>query len=123
MTTVTRQRQNGEVVGLAIVLAAVLLFFAVTTPRFLTLGTFQSIAFQMPVLGLLTLAMLMPIVSGGFNLAVTFTANIAGLVMAWVLQGMGGPDTGIAAFALAVMAALESARSGAPDMPQTPVTL
>jgi len=60
----------------------------------------------MPVLGLLTLAMLMPIVSGGFNLAVTFTANIAGLVMAWVLQSMGGPDAGIAAFALAVVAAL-----------------
>lgn len=106
MKTVTAQRQHGEVVGLAIVLAAVLLFFAVTTPRFLTLGTFQSIAFQMPVLGLLTLAMLMPIVSGGFNLAVTFTANIAGLVMAWVLQSMGGPDAGLAAFALAVVAAL-----------------
>ncbi len=106
MTAVTGQRQHGEVVGLAIVLAAVLVFFAVTTPRFLTLGTFQSIAFQMPVLGLLTLAMLMPIVSGGFNLAVTFTANIAGLAMAWVLQGMGGPDAGVAAFGLAVVAAL-----------------
>ena len=106
MTTVTGQGRHGELVGLAIVLAAVLVFFAVTTPRFLTLGTFQSIAFQMPVLGLLTLAMLMPIVSGGFNLAVTFTANIAGLAMAWVLQGMGGPDAGIAVFALAVVAAL-----------------
>ena len=106
MKTETLQRQHGEVIGLAIVLATVLVFFAVTTPRFLTLGTFQSIAFQMPVLGLLTLAMLMPIVSGGFNLAVTFTANIAGLVMAWVLQSMGGPDASIAAFALAVVAAL-----------------
>lgn len=106
MKTEALQKQHGEVIGLAIVLAAVLVFFAVTTPRFLTLGTFQSIAFQMPVLGLLTLAMLMPIVSGGFNLAVTFTANIAGLVMAWVLQSMGGPDAGIAAFALAVVAAL-----------------
>jgi simple sugar transport system permease protein len=76
------------------------------SPRFLTLGTFQSITFQLPVLGLLTLAMLMPIVSGGFNLAVTFTANIAGLAMAWVLQSMGGPDAGITAFGLAVAAAL-----------------
>ena len=101
MTSITGQRQYGEVAGLAIVLVLVLVFFAVTTPRFLILGTFQSIAFQMPVLGLLTLAMLMPIVSGGFNLAVTFTANIAGLAMAWVLQGMGGPDAGMAAFALA----------------------
>ena len=100
------QRQHGELFGLAIILVAVLVFFAATSPRFLTLGTFQSITFQLPVLGLLTLAMLMPIVSGGFNLAVTFTANIAGLAMAWVLQSMGGPDAGIAAFGLAVVAAL-----------------
>jgi simple sugar transport system permease protein len=100
------QRRHGELLGLAIILAAVLVFFATMTPRFLTLGTFQSITFQLPVLGLLTLAMLMPIVSGGFNLAVTFTANISGLVMAWVLQSMGGPDAGLAAFGLAVVAAL-----------------
>jgi simple sugar transport system permease protein len=100
------QRQHGELFGLAIILAAVLVFFAAMSPRFLTLGTFQSITFQLPVLGLLTLAMLMPIVSGGFNLAVTFTANIAGLAMAWVLQSMGGPDAGITAFGLAVAAAL-----------------
>ena len=99
-------RQHGELFGLAIILAAVLVFFAAMSPRFLTLGTFQSITFQLPVLGLLTLAMLMPIVSGGFNLAVTFTANIAGLAMAWMLQSMGGPDAGIAAFGLAVVAAL-----------------
>lgn len=100
------QRRHGELFGLVIILAVVLVFFAATTPRFLTLGTFQSITFQMPVLGLLTLAMLMPIVSGGFNLAVTFTANISGLAMAWVLQSMGGPDAGVAAFGLAVVAAL-----------------
>jgi len=100
------QRQHSELFGLTIILAAVLVFFAAMSPRFLTLGTFQSITFQLPVLGLLTLAMLMPIISGGFNLAVTFTANIAGLTMAWVLQGLGGPDAGIAAFGLAVVAAL-----------------
>ena len=50
-------------------------------------ATFGSVAFQLPELGLLTLAMLMPILSGGINLAVTFTANICGLTLAWVLQG------------------------------------
>ena len=38
-------------------------------PRFLTNATFDSVAFQLPELGLLTLAMLMPIISGGINLA------------------------------------------------------
>ncbi len=100
------RRQHGEVLGLGLILVAVVALFGLTTPRFLTVGTFQSITFQMPVLGILTLAMLMPIVSGGFNLAVTFTANMSGLVMAWVLQANGGPDAGLLAFGLAVVAAL-----------------
>jgi simple sugar transport system permease protein len=64
----------------------------------LTLATFDSVAFQLPELGLLTLAMLMPIISGGINLAVTFTANICGLTLAWVLHANGGSDAGLAAF-------------------------
>jgi simple sugar transport system permease protein len=80
--------------------------FGLTTPRFLALPTFQSMAFQIPELGLLTLAMLIPILSGGLNLAVTFIANIAGLTMAWILQSFGGPEAGSLAFVLAVVAAL-----------------
>ena len=97
---------RGEYVGLALLLAAVILLFGWTTPRFLSLATFQSMAFQMPELGILTLAMLIPILSGGLNLAVTFSANICGLTAAWILQSLGGPDAGVAAFALAVAGAL-----------------
>ena len=100
------RRQKGEVAGLSVILVAVVILFGLTTPRFLTIGTFQSITFQLPVLGILTLAMLMPIASGGFNLAVTFTANIAGLVMAWILQAYGGPEAGGLAFGVAVAGAL-----------------
>jgi simple sugar transport system permease protein len=50
--------------------------------------------------------MLMPIISGGFNLAITFTANLAGLAMAYVLQTHGGVDAGVVAFVLGVLAAL-----------------
>ena len=60
----------------------------------------SSVAFQLPELGLLTLAMLMPIISGGINLAVTFTANLCGLTLAWVLKANGGPDASIYAFML-----------------------
>lgn len=96
----------GELAGLSLLLVIVLLTFGLATPRFWAAGTFQSIAFQMPELGLLTLAMLVPILSGGLNLAVTFTANIAGLAMAWVLQSMGGTDAGGSGFALSLLAAL-----------------
>ena len=97
---------RGEYLGLGLLLVAVLLLFGWTTPRFLSLATFQSMAFQMPELGILTLAMLIPILSGGLNLAVTFSANICGLAAAWILQTLGGPDAGVAAFALAVAGAL-----------------
>ena len=78
-------------------LVAVMVFFSLLSPRFLSVATFDSVAFQLPELGLLTLAMLMPIISGGINLSVTFTANICGLTLAWVLQANGGPDAGIMA--------------------------
>lgn len=97
---------GSDVVGLLGFLALVVVVLSLSSDRFLTASTFTSIAFQLPELGLLTLAMLMPIISGGFNLAATFTANIAGLAMAAVLQYFGGVDAGAGAFLLGVLAAL-----------------
>ena len=95
-----RKTLGGDVLGLTLALVAVVLVFGLMSPRFLSLATFNSVAFQLPELGLLTLAMLLPILSGGLNLAVTFTANISGLALAWVLQSFGGADAGIGAFLL-----------------------
>jgi simple sugar transport system permease protein len=95
-----------DITGLLGFLVVVIVLLGVTTDNFLSQATFTSVAFQLPELGLLTLAMLMPIISGGFNLAATFTANIAGLSMAWVLQHFGGVDAGAGAFILGVVAAL-----------------
>jgi simple sugar transport system permease protein len=79
---------------------------SLAAPHFFSPDTFVSVAFQLPELGLFTLAMLMPLVSGGFNLAVTFTANIAGLAMAWVLHSHGGVNAGAGAIASGIAAAL-----------------
>lgn len=95
-----------DVVGLLVLLGIVVVAFGVTAPGFLGASTFTSVAFQLPELGLLTLAMLMPIISGGFNLAITFTANLSGLAMAYVLQRHGGTDAGPAAFVAGAAAAL-----------------
>jgi simple sugar transport system permease protein len=97
---------DGDVLGLLALLVLVVALFGATAPNFLSESTFASVAFQLPELGLLSLAMLMPIISGGFNLAITFTANLAGLAMAWVLQSHGGVDAGFGAFLLGVAAAL-----------------
>lgn len=86
------------VIGLIFFLIAVLVAFSFASPQFLTAANFDSIAFQLPELGLLTLAMLMPIISGGFNLAIIYTANISGLTLAWVLIQFGGVDASFGAF-------------------------
>ena len=66
------------VLGLLGFLALVLVAFSLASPQFLSAANFNSMAFQLPELGLLTLAMLMPIISGGFNLAIIYTATSVG---------------------------------------------
>src|SRR5436190_21390134 len=101
-----RAQFGTEAMGLGLALVTVVMVFSLLSPRFLSLATFDSVAFQLPELGLLTLAMLMPIIAGGINLSVTFTANICGLTLAWVLKSNGGPDAGAFAFVLGSILAI-----------------
>ncbi|WP_408366565.1 ABC transporter permease [Paraburkholderia sediminicola] len=95
-----------DVAGLLGFLLLVIAVLSFASDRFFSASTFVSVAFQLPELGFFTLAMLMPLISGGFNLAVTFTANISGLAMAWVLHTYGGADAGAVAIILGIAAAL-----------------
>lgn len=107
-------RFGAETLPLLTFLVIVFVAFSLATPLFLTGANLRSMAFQMPVLGLLTLAMLVPILSGGLNLAIIFQANISGLTLAWVLIQFGGPEAGMGAFILGVVLALAAgAASGA----------
>lgn len=116
---VSRMRRDrtgaaGETLGLLLMLAALVVAFSIASPRFLTGANLGSMGFQMPLLGLLTLAMLAPIVSGGLNLAIVYTANISGLTLAWTLMQFGGAEAGIGAFLLGVaLALLAGALAGA----------
>src|SRR6516165_10431880 len=69
--------------GLIVVAAAI--FGALAPSRFLSGDTLRAIAFQMPELGILSLAMMVPLMSGGLNLAIIATANLCALVMAAIL--------------------------------------
>lgn len=108
MTLLARlnRRLGPEVPGLLGFLALVVVVFGLTAPNFLTAANFGSIAFQLPELGLLTLAMLIPIISGGFNLAIIYTANMAGLTLAFVLKSYGGVNAGLFPFVLGTVLAL-----------------
>jgi simple sugar transport system permease protein len=101
----------GAAAGLLVLLAALVLTFSILLPgRFLTWGTAQSMMFQLPELGLLALAMAIPLISGGLNLAIIATANQCALLMAWTMKtfiGTGaGPVETTAIIGLALLAGL-----------------
>ncbi|MDR7482317.1 MAG: ABC transporter permease [Armatimonadota bacterium] len=77
----------GELAILGLVLAVVTVFLAaVTDGRLLTLDSLASMAVQMPLLGMLTLAQLLPMLTGGIDLSIISTANLAGIAAAYVLK-------------------------------------
>lgn len=101
-----RSGLGADTSSLIVLLILVVLGFSLASPQFMTAANLGSMGFQMPLLGLLTLAMLAPIISGGFNLAVTYTANMSGLTLAWVLFQFGGTDAGLGALVLGCLAAI-----------------
>lgn len=79
---------DGAPVGLIALLVLICGVFTLLLPgRFATVDTLQSVLLQVPELGLLALAQLLPLISGGINLAIIACTNMAGLAMAWVLTG------------------------------------
>jgi simple sugar transport system permease protein len=93
--------------GLLGLLAALLVIFSLLMPTtFPHLSTLQAMMFQLPELGLLSLAMAIPLISGGINLAIIATANAAALLMAWILTALMPPDAAGGVLALWMLGAL-----------------
>ena len=77
---------SGTIATLAPLLLALWAAFAIAIgDRFFSASTLQSMAFQMPELGILSLAMMLALLSGGLNLSIIATANLSGLTIAFVL--------------------------------------
>lgn len=80
--------------------------------KFLTITNFQSMAFQFPEFGLLALAMMLAMISGGIDLSVVATANLSGVVAAYILSETVGPvlpvgmSIPLAVFAVILVSAL-----------------
>jgi simple sugar transport system permease protein len=70
---------------LVLLVALVAVFGLLVGERFFSTATVQSMAFQLPELGILSLAMMITLVSGGLNLAIIATANLCALTMAYIM--------------------------------------
>lgn len=59
--------------------------------KFLNTGNLQSMASQFPEFGLLALAMMLAMVTGGIDLSVVAIANFSGVIAAYILSQTVGP--------------------------------
>jgi ribose/xylose/arabinose/galactoside ABC-type transport system permease subunit len=103
--------KNQTVNYLILLLAALVVCFALALQdTFLSLGTLQSMAFQLPELGVLALAMMITLLCGGINLSIIATANLTALTIGYLLTHLMPAEwasaAGIGVILLAVLAGL-----------------
>jgi simple sugar transport system permease protein len=73
---------------------AFLLMWILNGNQFVQIDNFQSMAFQLPELGLLSLAMMVTMLTGGINLSIIASANLSGIITAMILIHYINPETG-----------------------------
>ena len=82
-------KKNSKERILLIVFALVFIALSFLSPdKFLTVTNIRSMAFQLPEFGILTLAMMVPILTGGINLSLVTTATLGGVVSATVMASL-----------------------------------
>jgi simple sugar transport system permease protein len=106
-------RPNRELTRLLILTLLLFGVMAALNPdRFLTGRNFQSMAFQFPELGLLALAVMIPLITAGIDLSIVSIANLAGIMAALVLTS-GTSATSEAALPRVFAALLVAIATGA----------
>lgn len=82
---------------LALLLLALLAVFSVLLgDRLFTAASLRSMAFQLPELGLLSLAMTVPLLCGGLDLSIIATANLVALTIAFLFGALVPAEAGAA---------------------------
>lgn len=102
-------RKNSETIILGIILLAVFgLMWALNGRQFVQFENIQSMAFQLPELGILSLAMMITMLTSGINLSIIASANLSAITAALILTNFVTPDVdgiGVAAIAAGAVAA------------------
>lgn len=76
------ESQTVLLLGVFLVLA---IFFSIKEDKFLTVRSVTSMAFQLPELGVLTLAMMITIITGGIDLSVNAISNLSAVLSGFFL--------------------------------------
>lgn len=96
-----------ENLSLYVVLIAVfILMFALNGEKFIRTQNLISMAYQLPIVGLLAIGMMISMLSGGINLSIISTANLNGIIIALVLQALSSQGMKLAGVELVILAVL-----------------
>ena len=80
---------NRDLIALIAVLCGVaVVMFLLSPDRFFAPNNLRSMAFQLPEIGILTLAMMVAMLHGGINLAVVGTANVTAIITVLVVHAV-----------------------------------
>lgn len=102
-----RGKRDSTTLYLVILLLTLTGVFSVALPgQFFRIANLQSMASQIPELGILAMAMMITMLSGGINLAIIASANMAGIMMAFILTYFIAPDASATVSALMMAGAV-----------------
>ena len=102
----SRAAGGGTNLQLALVCIAVLITMSFANPRFLNAYNFESMAFFLPELGILSIAVMIAMLTGGIDLSIVGLANLSAITAGLFFQRMGGAEAGIGTVLIGVAIAL-----------------
>ncbi len=89
--TFTRLLANSHVMRLLLIAIIIFIAFSLLLPgKFFTVGNLQSMAVQFPEYGILAIAIMLTMISGGIDLSVVGAANLSSIMAALVLTRLAG---------------------------------
>ncbi len=101
---------NGNVVRLLVAVIVILVALSLLRPdTFLKVRNMQSMAFQSSEIGVLAIAIMITMLSGGIDLSIVSTANLSGIVAGLVLSAMIPADATGGQVALGLAAGIGAA--------------
>lgn len=103
----TWMNKDGNLTRLFFIMVFVFILMSILSPGvFLSLDSFSSMAFQFPVFGILSLAMMLTMISGGIDLSVVSIANLTSIIAASIMVNTITPDTPVLNSVLMILVAL-----------------
>jgi simple sugar transport system permease protein len=110
-SVVSLLRRDENISRLFVIMIVIFVIMSIARPAvFPTLQNFQSMAFQFSEIGIMALGIMLTLITGGIDLSVNATANLAGITAGLILTKLApagsNPSTVTGVIILAIVAAL-----------------